>query len=314
MLGVKFLKEIFIMNALIKKWLDKNTASLKSKCVAITGATGGLGRELCLYLAYLGADLVLINRNEQKALALKNDILKNYPDTKIQLLTADLESMDETERVCQFLEQTGVDIIIHNAGAYAIERRTSNTGFLNVFQINFVSPMYMTTRLLPMISARKGRVVVVSSIAHNYSKIDSEDIDFSKKTSSALCYGNSKRYLMFAHEQLFKNENLATLSITHPGITFTGITDHYPDWLFKIIKNPMKIIFMKPKVAALCIIKGVFEKTQEDEWFAPRFFGIWGTPLKRRIRTANVKEKQQIFLKSCEIYNTLSVKNGNTKV
>ena len=34
-----------------RKWLEKNTSSLAGRCVAITGSTGGLGRELCGYLA-----------------------------------------------------------------------------------------------------------------------------------------------------------------------------------------------------------------------------------------------------------------------
>ena len=34
----------------ISKWIEKNTASLKGKTVAISGSTGGLGRELCRYL------------------------------------------------------------------------------------------------------------------------------------------------------------------------------------------------------------------------------------------------------------------------
>ena len=49
-----------------KKWLNDNTASLKGKTVAVTGATGGIGTELCRYLVYLGAELVLLNRSEEK--------------------------------------------------------------------------------------------------------------------------------------------------------------------------------------------------------------------------------------------------------
>ena len=34
-------------------WLKKNTASLVGKTVAVSGATGGIGRELCFYLSEL---------------------------------------------------------------------------------------------------------------------------------------------------------------------------------------------------------------------------------------------------------------------
>ena len=39
------IKSVGIMN--IKKWLHINTESLKGKRVAVTGSTGGIGRELC---------------------------------------------------------------------------------------------------------------------------------------------------------------------------------------------------------------------------------------------------------------------------
>ena len=68
---------------------------------------------------------------------------------------------------------------------------------------------------------------------------------------------------------------------------------------------------MKPKRAALCILKGVFSATKEDEWLTPRFFGIWGIPVKRKIGTAKRKEKERIFNNSLEIYNAL-IKNYNS--
>ena len=51
----------------IKTWIQKNTRLLDGKTVAVSGATGGIGRQLSLYLAELGASLILINRNKERA-------------------------------------------------------------------------------------------------------------------------------------------------------------------------------------------------------------------------------------------------------
>ena len=51
-------------------WIQRNTNSLAHKTVAISGATGGLGRELCRHLASLGASLLLLDRNTPKSNAL----------------------------------------------------------------------------------------------------------------------------------------------------------------------------------------------------------------------------------------------------
>lgn len=50
----------------VQKWLAANTAPLAGQRVALTGATGGLGRELCFYLAGLGAELILLDRSREK--------------------------------------------------------------------------------------------------------------------------------------------------------------------------------------------------------------------------------------------------------
>ena len=301
------------MNIFIKNWLKKNTYSLKGKKIVITGATGGLGKELCFYLAYLNAELILINRNEGKATSLKNEIITKYNGAKVTLLYADFENINDVDKVCSELKIYDIDIIIHNAAVYAIERRIVGSGYLNVFQTNFVSPLYITNKLLPQLENTGGKIVVVGSIAHNYLKTNINDIDCRTYKSDALSYGNSKRYLMFYHEQLLKN-SAVSFSLAHPGITFTSITNHYPDWLFRIIKYPMKVIFMKKNVAALNILKGVFENTKEGEWLSPLLFGIWGTPVVRKLKTATLAEKEQIYSSSLEILNNVLVKDSNTEV
>ena len=114
--------------------------------------------------------------------------------------------------------------------------------------------------LLPVLRERGGRVVAVGSIAHNYSETDPADVDFSSRTRASRVYGNAKRYLMFSLYGLFENESNVSLAVCHPGITFTNITAHYPKAVFAIIKNPMKVIFMKPERACLSIVRGVFEE------------------------------------------------------
>ena len=64
----------------------------------------------------------------------------------------------------------------------------------------------------------------------------------------------------FSLFELFRSEKSVTLSVTHPGITFTNITAHYPKLIFAVIKHPMKVIFMKTDKASLSIVKGVFVK------------------------------------------------------
>ena len=281
---------------------------MSGKTVAITGATGGLGRELCRNIAKLNASLVLLDRNLEKSHNLAAELKAEFPNLQITHIRTDLEDMDSVYKTSKELQSMPIDVFIHNAGAYSIPRRKCDTGFDNVFQINFVSPYYLIRSLLPNLRKREGaRVIVVGSIAHNYSKSDPDNIDFSYVKQASKVYGNAKRYLMFSMYELFKNETKVSLAVTHPGITFTNITNHYPKLIFALIKHPMKIIFMKPAKACLSIVQGLFDSTDYFEWIGPSLFGVWGKPKLQRLKTCSKKESEQIAKTAEEIYNTLQI-------
>ena len=285
-----------------KKWFLKNTEGLKGKTVAVSGSTGGIGVWLCRHLAALGADLVLLNRSKEKT---DEQILKlktEFPNIKAEFIPCDLSDIKSVKAATDALIKNCPDYLIHNAGAYSIPRYITDCGFDNVFMINFLSPYYITKTLLPYLEQKGGRVVAVGSIAHNYSKTNPKNIDFRTVKAASKPYGNAKRHLKLSFYRLFENEKGVSLSVVHPGITFTNITAHYPKVIFAIIKHPMKIIFMKPKKAALCILRGIFEKTEYGFWIGPRLLDIWGLPSKKKLKTFDKAEADLVFETAEECY------------
>ena len=177
----------------IKKWLIKNTSSLVGKTVAVTGTTGGIGRELCSYLASLGASLILLDRNAKRSAAFRDELVLRYPGVSVECVNLELESIDSVREAVTELKVRKPYAFIHNAGAYFIPRHKCDTGYDNVFQINFISPYYIIKQLLPELRSVGGRVVVVGSIAHRYSATDEDDVDFSTRVKPSHVYGNAKR-------------------------------------------------------------------------------------------------------------------------
>ena len=102
------------------------------------------------------------------------------------------------------------------------------------------------------------------------------------------------------------SEGTRDVAVTHPGITFTNITAHYPKPIFAIIKHPMKLIFMSPRKASLSILSGLFEACGQNEWIGPRFFHVWGFPKKRRLRTYKKEESDLICRIADQIYQQIS--------
>ena len=277
--------------------------SLKGKTVALTGASGGLGRALCKQILSIGASLIVIDRNEKKQAALLEELRAACAESAIEGLIADMENMESVKALADALKERPVDFLILNAGAYSIPRHKTALGLDNVFCINFVSPYYLARTLAPVLTARGGRVIAVGSIAHDYAKSDPSDEDFSTRERASLVYGNAKRHLMAAFFDLAeKGESVA---VTHPGISFTGITAHYPKLIFALIRYPMKLIFMKPKKAALSILEGLFTPTAAGEWIGPRLLDVWGKPKKKALKTIKTAEQKRLAENANGLYETL---------
>lgn len=280
----------------IAKWLNKNVNDLSNKNIVITGATGGLGKELCYMLASKGANLFLACRNPRLADELKNKIINQFPSTKITYVNLDLSNKENVDKCTEELKNIPlIDYFICNAGVYNVPIKKLDSGYNNIFTINFLYPYYMIKKLMGKFRENKTMVVAVSSIAHNYSKTNENDIDFSTAKKPSKIYGNSKRFLTFSLFELFKNETHTTLSIVHPGITLTNMTNHYPKAINWLVKIGIKLLFPSPQKSALNLIYGTTSATEYHTWIGPKYFNIWGKPALKKLKTASTTESQKIF-------------------
>ena len=279
--------------------------------IAIIGATGGLGHVICQNLV-MENDLILLGRNPKKMEDFRQELKKINPDAKINLINADLNDINSVKNACENLKKLDFNCLILNAGIYNVPRYISQCGFDNVFQVNFVSQYFMVKELLPILRTKENaKVVAVGSVAYNYSKYDENDFDFRTRKKSSLVYGNSKRFLMFSLYNLFKNEDKVKLCISHPGVTLTNITNHYPKWINWLVKIGIKIFFPSPKNASRSIILGVSESCQPFEWVGPRIFNVWGKPKKQKIKQVKNEEDKKLFSIAENIYTKL--KNDDKK-
>jgi NAD(P)-dependent dehydrogenase (short-subunit alcohol dehydrogenase family) len=283
-----------VMNRI--KWLKKNCESLVGKRVVVTGATGGLGREICEYLALLGADITLACRNKVLADSLISDLNNKYPDIKVDFVQLDLSNLDSVNKcISELRKYNGIDILVNNAGVYNVPIKKLDSGYNNVFQINFVYTYYLTKKLLPELEKKENSTcITLGSVAHNYSQLDKEDIDFSTRKKHSKIYGNSKRFLMFALYELFKGSQVK-LAIVHPGVTLTNMTNHYPKAINWLVKIGIKLVFPSPKNATRSIIYGTNHQTGYHEWIGPKIFSVWGKPKISKLKTCSIEESGNIF-------------------
>ena len=86
-------------------------------CALVTGATGGIGSELCDILAAHGYDLVLVSRSEQKLKELSERLEKAY-GIAAPIFPFDLADPKAADQLHDALAEQGivVDILANNAG------------------------------------------------------------------------------------------------------------------------------------------------------------------------------------------------------
>jgi NAD(P)-dependent dehydrogenase (short-subunit alcohol dehydrogenase family) len=139
----------------------------RGKVVVVTGAAGGLGRALCLCFGAAGSKLVALDR-DASALAGLLDDLKGKGIAAVTEV-CDLSQEEDCRRaIAGGIEAFGgIDVLVNNAGithrsAFA---RTQPEVIRRVMAVNFFGAMHCTDAALESLVARRGMIIVISSVA-----------------------------------------------------------------------------------------------------------------------------------------------------
>jgi gluconate 5-dehydrogenase len=143
---------------------------LEGQRLFITGGSRGLGREMALAIADVGADVVLVGRDRDSLEKTAADI-RNLGQTA-NILTGDVGLPNECEQICrQALDQFGpFDILINNVGGRRInvpvEDQTLEQ-WQQILDINLTST-FLCTKLIGGAMVKRGsggRVINIASIS-----------------------------------------------------------------------------------------------------------------------------------------------------
>lgn len=200
-------------------------SSMKGKRVVITGPTKGIGRVTALALAKMGAEMILVARDEKRAKELASEI------GGADVFIGDLSSIAEVKRVGDEIAKKydRIDVLINNAGAINLEREKTVDGLEKTFAANHLAYFILTDKLLPSLkkaAEEKGsaRIVSVASEAHRQGKIDFDDLQFEKRWSGMDAYFTSKlANILFTAELARRLEGTkVTANSLHPGAVASG--------------------------------------------------------------------------------------------
>jgi len=138
------------------------------KVVLITGGCAGIGRALAERMAQAGARLVIFDV-EQNALDGLVQHLVDHHNADVLGLRCDVsDSMAVQQAVALVLERFGgIDVLINNAGITHRSRvaDTSLAVFERIMAVNFYGALHCTQTALPSLVARRGQIIVLSSLS-----------------------------------------------------------------------------------------------------------------------------------------------------
>src|ERR1700693_1463819 len=161
-------------------------SQLRGKVVLVTGANAGMGKEISLGLAGLGANLVMVSRDRARGEAARADVQQKTGNHDVELLVADLSAQQAIRELVQEFEarHDRLHVLVNNAGMSLPKRQETVDGIEMVFATNHLAPFLLTNLLLPALkAAAPARIVTVSSGVQSMAKLDLDDLQSTRRYS-----------------------------------------------------------------------------------------------------------------------------------
>lgn len=271
---------------------------LRDKVVLITGANAGLGYELSLSLARMGAHVVMACRSPQRAARARAQLLGDVPGAKATTVPLDLGDPESIRALGALVRESvgQLDLLIHNAGVYGVPLARNGAGHELHFATNYLGPFALTGVLFPFLRDAAGsRVVFVSSLAHRFGKLHLDPPEEQEAGYRPLAaYGRSKLALMahmFELNRRLRRRGSQVIAVSaHPGFAPTDTAKRHADansksafgkWMIKRVEAwlPSVADAAAPILHAACA-DGVHGG---DHYGPSGWFEIAGSPAKARV-------------------------------
>ncbi|MEP7137962.1 MAG: SDR family oxidoreductase [Chloroflexota bacterium] len=229
--------------------------NMNGKTCLVTGGTNGIGKATAQALAEMGAIVVIVGRDAQKAVQVTKEIQTASGNQNVDWLLADLSSQQDIRRLAaEFKSKYSLlHVLINNAGGTFMTRQLSVDEIEMTFALNHLAYFLLTNLLLDtIIASAPARIINVSSDAHSGGKIEFDNLQGERSYSGMGPYGNSKlANILFTTELARRVEGTGvTVNALHPGLVSTGFGKNNPGLLMKIMGVVIPLIARSPEKGA----------------------------------------------------------------
>lgn len=242
-----------------------------NKTALITGASSGIGLELCKIFARNNYNLVMVSQNTERLEKAKEMVLKENNKVKIINIAKNLSETLSAEEIFNYTEKNliQIDILVNNAGVQvygnfyeASVEETLNMMYLNMFSLTKLTRLYIKG----MVERGDGKILNLGSTGSfqpcplnsvycaskafvlHFSEGIREELKGTGVTVTTLCPGatntNFAKRANIENIKLFKGKLLSSGDVAEIGykalmnnksIVITGMNNKIMAWLVRFI-------------------------------------------------------------------------------
>ena len=233
-------------------WTPAGLGDLTGKTYVITGANAGAGFEASRILLSKGAEVVMLNRNEQKSAKAVDDLKREFgPDTKVSFIKMDLAELSSVrEAASDVLDSVlHIDALICNAAVAQIAKQEfTPDGFESQLGINHYGHFLLINLLFDKLDKDKARIVVVGSEGYKMGlkTIQFDDMNFDENYAPNRTYCHSKlAQIMFAYELQDRIKDAGRsveVYVCHPGASRTSLINDKASPMSRVMFSIMAML------------------------------------------------------------------------
>jgi short-subunit dehydrogenase len=201
----------------------------QSSYAIVTGASSGIGAQICRHLVRHDFNLIMVARSQTKLNVVANECRRINDKINIHIIIQDLVESNAVENLINkidALKDVKIDIIINNAGRGCskpfFKMESNDNAFEEMLALHVRVPTLLIRHYLPKMLDRPSRIVNISS-----------EISYISSPRAAL-YASTKAFLTqlttsldYEIEQLNDTNNNVSLLLVTPGPTLNTEFDRH---------------------------------------------------------------------------------------
>jgi NAD(P)-dependent dehydrogenase (short-subunit alcohol dehydrogenase family) len=207
------------------------------RTIVITGASDGIGAAAARRLVRSGANVVVVGRSRSKTAAVAAELGADY-------FVADFADLSQVRALADEIRSAypRIDVLANNAGGLFTKIHSTADGHERTFQVNYLAPFLLTTRLMEVLVDSRATVINTTSSSHKLLRhVTVTDLENTAHRRPSTAYALTKLAIVLFTKELHRRYHASGLSAAtfHPGYVNSNFGD---------ASGSRPILFMKYRV------------------------------------------------------------------